>query len=155
MFVQRKFLCFSKQTILKYNERKSFWNEKIIYHIIPPNSETGKNYFQYSMPPSNSDGVFCWQKIRIGIRTHLNATVRWTVAGFRLDGIYTLRFVQGTNRHRASSPAPKKTSLLAGLFLILRKIPFRAMDPVLSSEPGNSDKRLLQNTARTRESRTE
>ena len=37
---------------------------------------------------------------------HLNATVQWTVAGFRLDGIHTLQFALRANWQRASSPAP-------------------------------------------------
>ena len=55
---------------------------------------------KWELPFGNSHFLFCgW------IRTHLNATVRWTVARSRLDGIDTIIFLPQREEKCKSNPS--------------------------------------------------
>ena len=73
-------------------------------------------------PPPNRVVVLFWQKIRIGIRTNLNADVRWTSARFRLDGIDT---IIESNPSSSAIRFPLDSSESRGFFLFFPLLLFR------------------------------
>ena len=62
-------------------------------------------------------------------RTHLNATVRWTVAEIRLDGFHSIRFrkaetaIESCHPHKKARSQPAGNQLTVGCFCGILKPP--------------------------------